>query len=356
MNSEFCVTEGGENKSVRLQDIAKHMGLAQSTVSRALAGHPAISEDTRAAVQLTASQLGYRFGSGARRPRKSTTRMIGLVVGALHNNFMTLLLEQLHDAFAEYGYHTTVIIDSLNEMEQLPAFRPLIDSYLDGVVFATATLDSRIVPELKRRGIPIVLVVRSVDTALADTVEIDNFHAGVEAARYLIELGHRRIGLALGPKNTSTSRDRAKGVLKFLDDIRLPLSSVSIMWGPYTNEHGYSCAIQLLAVDDPVTAIIAGNDTIALGVLEAACQSGVEVPTQLSVIGFDDTPLSGSPLIGLTTFRQPVEAMARTAARRLLERIRSRGVTPITRDVLPTQLIKRRSAGPAPTNRPGPID
>jgi LacI family transcriptional regulator len=332
------------------------MGLAQSTISRALAGHPAISEETRTAVQLTASQLGYRFGSGSRRPRKSTTRMIGLVVGALHNNFMTLLLEQLHDAFAELGYHTMVIIDSLNDTEQLPAFRPLIDSFVDGVVFATATSDSRIVPELKRRGIPIVLVVRSVDTALADTVEIDNFHAGVEAARYLLELGHRRIGLALGPKNTSTSRDRAKGVLKYLEDMHFPASSISTMWGPYTNEHGYSCAIQLLAECNPVTAIIAGNDTIALGVLEAACQSGVGVPAQLSVIGFDDIPLSGSPLIGLTTFRQPVQEMARTAARRLLERIHSRGVNPITRDVLPTQLIKRRSAGPAPSNRRRRVD
>jgi len=153
---------GARAGATRLQDIADHLGVSQATVSRALAGNAAISEATRAAVQQAATELGFRFGAGNRRVRKSTTRMIGLVVGNLHNSFMTQLLEALHDAFASYGYHTTLIIDSLNEVEQLARFRPLIDGYFDGMVFATATLDSKIVPELQRRGVPLVLVVRSV--------------------------------------------------------------------------------------------------------------------------------------------------------------------------------------------------
>lgn len=345
-----CVAPVTNQKSaparpVRLRDIATHLQVSQSTVSRALAGHPAISEATRGQVQQAAAELGFRFGAGNRRSRRSTTRMIGLVVGNLHNSFMTLLLEELHNAFAEYGYHTTLIIDSLNELEQLPTFRPLIDGFFDGMVFATATLDSKIVPELHKRGIPIVLVVRSVDGVSVDVVEIDNYHAGVEAARHLYSLGHRRIGLVLGQQNTSTSRDRARGVSDVFDADRD--TDVSVMWGLYTKEHGYSSAIQLLARTHPVTAVIAGNDTIALGVLEAAAQSGVCVPEALSVIGFDDNPLSGSPLVGLTTIRQPVETMARTAARRLLERIRSQNIGAATRDVLPTQLIVRRTTGSA---------
>jgi LacI family transcriptional regulator len=329
----------------RLQDIADHLGISQSTVSRALAGHPAISESTRAVVQQAAADLGFRFGAGNRRVRKSTTRMIGLVVGNLHNGFMTLLLEELHDAFASHGYHTTLIIDSLNEVEQLARFRPLIDGYFDGMVFATATLDSKIVPELQRRGVPLVLVVRSVDGVAVDTVEIDNLHAGAEAARHLQQLGHRRVALVMGPRNTSTARDRAKGALGML---RLGRDAESaILWGHYTTEHGYSSTMQVLARPEPPTAIIAGNDTIALGVLEAAKVSGVAVPKRLSVIGFDDNPASGSPLIGLTTVRQPVQAMARTTARRLLERIGAQNINQATRDLLPTQLIVRRTTGAA---------
>jgi LacI family transcriptional regulator len=104
----------------------------------------------------------------------------------------------------------------------------------------------------------------------------------------------------------------------------------------------------MLTQEKRVTAIIAGNDTIALGVLEAAARSNVSLPGQLSVVGFDDNPLSGSQLIGLTTIRQPVEIMARTAAKRLLERIRSKNVAPFHRDVLPTELIQRRTTGTAP--------
>ncbi len=334
--------------TVRLKDIADRLGLSQSTVSRALAGHPAISDATRQSVQQAASELGFRFGLGARRSRKSTTRMIGVVVGALHNSFMTLLLVELHDAFAEYGYHVSLIIDSLNEVEQLPTFRPLIDSYFEGMVFATATLDSKIVPELQRRGIPLVLVVRSIDSVPVDTVEIDNVRAGAEAARHLHELGHRRIGMVLGPENTSTSRDRVAGALEFLRATGLRDNDVTVMCGTYTTEHGYSSAFQMLGAKAAPTAIIAGNDTIALGVLEAAARSGITVPTGLSVVGFDDSPLSGSSLIGLTTIRQPVQAMARTAARRLVERIRSKNLAPVHRDVLPTELIQRRTTGPMP--------
>ena len=102
----------------------------------------------------------------------------------------------------------------------------------------------------------------------------------------------------------------------------------------------------MLRDPNPVTAIIAGNDTIALGILEAAKRSNIHVPAQLSIIGFDDMPLAGSPLIGLTSIRQPVEAMARTAARLLVERIRTGGVTAPSHDVLPIQLIRRESTGP----------
>ena len=157
-------------------------------------------------------------------------------------------------------------------MAQLLSFRPLIDGYFDGVVFATATLDSQTVPELQRRGVPRVLVVRSVDSVQVDMVEIDNFRAGVEAARYLYELGHRRIGLARGLYNTSTSRDRARGVSSFLESVKRPASRAGhLQHREWLRVHG-----PLLAWADPPSASIADNDTIALAVLEAAALSGVE--------------------------------------------------------------------------------
>ncbi len=331
---------------VRLEDVAERLGISVSTVSRSLAGHPAISSETRGAVQAVAAEMGYRIPSQGRSTRKSATKLIGVVVGALHNRFMTLLLTHLHDALQEFDYQITLMIDSMNDPENLLAFRPLIDGYLDGMIFATATLDSPVVAEMQRRGIPLVLVVRSVDDVRVDTVEIDNIHAGALAVEHLYQLGHRRIGLVMGSQNTSTSRDRVGGALQWLEGVGIAPTSVPLIYCDYTSEAGYSSAIAMLGEDNRVTGIVAGNDTIALGVLEAAKRQGIAVPQQLSVIGFDDMPLAGSPLVALTSIRQPVEAMARTAARRLVDRIRAGGMGAPVHDVLPIQLVRRDTTGP----------
>lgn len=327
----------------KLKDVANRAGVSISTVSRALSGHPAISAATRDAVQDAAAQLGYRMPMQGRKLRKSATKMVGVVVGALHNPFITSLIAHLHDAFDEAGYHMILIIDSMSESRCLQKLRPLIDGYLDGLVLATATLDSPVVAELKRRVIPLVLVVRSVDDATIDTVEIDNFHAGAEAARLLFELGHRRIGLVMGERNTSTSRDRSEGALSWLENQKICRQDIPLIYGTYTMESGYSSAMALLSDKEPVSAIIAGNDTIALGVLEAAKRKGISVPGKLSVLGFDDMPLAGTHVMSLTTIRQPVEMMARTTARRLLDRINGLIPTTGTREVLPVHLIQRET-------------
>ena len=337
-------------KNVRLQDIADVLELSASTVSRALAGNRAINEDTRESVQKTALSLGYNAPMQGARRRRVATRTVGVVMSVteMHNRFMTLLLEHVHQALLESGYHVMLIIDSMTDASQLSTFRPLIDGYLDGMIIASVTLDSLVVRELQRLGVPLVLVVRSMDGAEVDTVEADNVRGGAEAARHLYELGHRRIALVMGPANTSTSRDRAKGALDFLRSMGLPPEATPAMWNAYTSEAGYSGAVQLLAQSDPVTAILAGNDTIALGVLYAARYAGIEVPGRLSVVGFDDIPIAGSPLVRLTTIQHPVQEIARTAARRMVERIRNGALTPPLRDVLPTQLVRRDTTGPPP--------
>jgi LacI family transcriptional regulator len=337
------------SSSAKLEDIAKKLKVSVSTVSRALSGHPGISAATRASVQEAAAAAGYRIPAQARSTRKAATKMVGVVIGALHNRFMTQLLEHLHDALQDAGYQVTLLIDSMRDPAQLLAFRPLIEGYLDGMIFATATLDSPVVAELRRRGVPLVLVVRSVDGVQVDTVEVDNVQAGIEVARHLWALGHRRIGIVAGPQNTSTSRNRVLGILRFFEEQGQRLHDVPVLWGEYTTESGYSNAMKLLSADVPVSAICAGNDTVALGVLEAARRRGVAVPERLSVIGFDDIALAGSPLVSLTTVRQPVREMARTAARRLVERMRPGFVGPAVREVLPIELIRRDTTGPAPT-------
>jgi LacI family transcriptional regulator len=341
-------------RGVRLSDLAMELGLSASTVSRALSGNPAIRLETRTAVQRAAAEMGYaaprqRWGT------QRTGRMIGLAMSDLHNRFMTLLLEYIHDALLESGYRVTLIVDAMDcvtDAAALSAFKPLIDGYLDGLILGSVTLDAIVVAELRRLGVPLVLVARSLESSNVDIVEADNVRGGAEAARHLYELGHRKIGLAMGPANTSTSRDRAGGALQYFQSVGLPKESIRLVYDAYTSEAGYSCTVQMLAETKPVTAILAGDDSIAFGVLDAAKRMGIGVPARLSVIGFDDVPLAGSPLIGLTTIQHPAKEMARTAVRRILDRIKNGPLAPVTRDVFPIQLVRRDTTAVAPGPEP----
>ncbi|WP_250478210.1 MULTISPECIES: substrate-binding domain-containing protein [unclassified Caballeronia] len=296
-------------------------------------------------MHATASALGFRLPVSNRRPRKAATRLIGVVVGALHNSFMTQLLACLQDELQSIGYHMTLLIDSMNDSRNLFAYRPLIEGYLEGLIFATATLDSAVVQEMHERGIPLVLVVRGVIDVKVDLVEIDNADAGAVAVEHLLSLGHRRIGLILGPENTSTSRDRLIGVQRQMIKAGVPITSLDVRWGDYTSAAGLAHALSMFDAASPVTAIIAGNDTIAFGVLDAAKRRDIAVPGKLSILGFDDMPIASSSLISLTSIRQPVELMARVAVRRLIQRIRYGGSVEPAREVMPITLIRRGSTG-----------
>jgi LacI family transcriptional regulator len=214
------------------------------------------------------------------------------------------------------------------------------------MILLSATIDSFMVRELQRLGVPVLLAVRSMDDSKVDIVEPDNIFGGAEIMRHLYELGHRRIGLVMGPENSSTSRDRAKGALSYLREKGVPAENTPVMWNTFSYESGYSCASQMLSLQNRVTAIMAGGDSIALGVLDAARTKNIDVPSQLSVVGFDNIPLSGSRLIGLTTIDSSAKEMARVVCRRMLDRIRNGVLTPATRDVMPVHLIRRDTTAP----------
>ncbi len=302
-------------------------------------------------MQQAAVSMGYASNRPGKKKKNLPTRTVGVLlsVDQLHNRFMTMVLEHIHQDMLEFRYHVVVLIDpmnSANDAGHLSTFRPIIDEYLEGMILLSATTDSFMVRELQRLGVPVLLAVRSMDDSKVDIVEPDNIFGGAEIMRHLYELGHRRIGLVMGPENSSTSRDRAKGALSYLRERGVPAENTPVMWNTFSYESGYSCASQMLSLQNRVTAIMAGGDSIALGVLDAARTKNIDVPSQLSVVGFDNIPLSGSRLIGLTTIDSSAKELARVVCRRMLDRIRNGVLTPVTRDVMPVHLIRRDTTSP----------
>jgi LacI family transcriptional regulator len=335
---------------VTSQDVAREVGVSQPTVSRALAGDQAISQETREKVFAAAERLNYATKQST-RPRIAAnrrTRVIGVVVAAFTNSYYTILLERLHQELASAGYSTILMIDQYENSADLSRLQSLLDQTLDGILFTTATVDSAAVRILEQQAVPLVLAVRSVPRSEIDVIESDNFMGGKEAILHLLELGHRRIGFIFGPNNTSTSIQRFQGATAALAENGLQPDPRLCVWGPYSHDAGYSGVLRLWNSDQQPTAIFCGNDVIALGALDAARKHGIEVPGKLSVVGFDDIPMAGWSGIQLTTVRVGIGELALLAARRMLERIQSPKDPPGRRDVLPTSFIRRATTAPAP--------
>ncbi len=326
-----------ERRKATSSTVAEAAGVAQSTVSRALRGDPRVREDTRRLIETTAERLGYRpawAAPPAGPPER--TRSIGVISSDLTNPFFPTLLDPVHDELQLMGYRFVLFAERTDLPTGQEALVSLLNRSLDGVLVTTATLDSHLGEALA--GLPIVLLNRYIDGMDADRVTADNHHGGRTAARHLIDLGHRAVGVIRGPANTSTSRDRFAGVT----DSGLVLEERLVREGPYSHQSGYQNARELLRRPDPPTALLCGNDVIAFGALDAAKSLGLDVPGDVSVIGFDDVPMAAWEVFQLTTVRQPLADMARTAARLLVERIEHDGEIGAGRERLfATSLVKR---------------
>lgn len=274
------------------RDVAREVGVSQSTVSRALRGDPRVAPDTLARVIETAQRMKYMPNSAARSLITKRSNTIGVVVSDITNPFYPQLVDVLHDEFFLAGYRT-VLLNERTEGRGADDVLPQIQGRsVDGIVFASATLDSRVVDDFAARGIPITLLNRDIDGVDVDRVVSENLEGGRLAANTLVKLGHRRIALIAGPSNTSTGRDREAGFRAELAQHGLELDSALVRSGEYSHQSGYQWCLELLRLDEPPTAIFCGNDVIAFGALDASHRMGLIVPDDLSIIGYDDIAMS----------------------------------------------------------------
>ncbi|GAB6987712.1 LacI family DNA-binding transcriptional regulator [Nocardioides pyridinolyticus] len=321
--------------------MAEAVGVSQSTVSRALRGDPRVREETRRVITETAERLGYRpsWVAPAPPPRTGT---VGVVVSDLTNPFFPTLVTPVHDELRIMGYGVTLFAERTDIPTGQQALHNLLDRSIDGVLATTATLDSRLTEALGEREIPLVLLNRYVDGLDVDRVVADNHRGGGLAARHLLDLGHRRIGVIRGPANTSTSRDRHAGILEAFQDHGAELDQRLVLEGPFSHQSGYQHALRLLGAPEPPTALLCGNDVIAFGAIDAAKSLGLDVPGEVSIMGFDDVPMASWEVFQLSTVRQPLANMAREAARLLVERVEYDGEIGAGRERLfATSLVSR---------------
>jgi LacI family transcriptional regulator len=338
---------------VTSKDIARELAVSQSTVSRALRSDPRVAPATIARVLAAAERMGYSPNLAARSLITRRTSTVGVVVGDITNPFYPELVEVLHNELALSGFRTMLLNERTDALLERYVADLVGGGAVDGLVYASAVLDAPLVGATSGR-LPVVLVNRASDTADVDTVVSDNRNGGRLAAQLLVSRGHRRIAVVAGPANTSTARDREAGFAEQAAALGVRLAPELRRIGQFSHQSGYHWGLELLALEPRPTAVFAGNDVIAFGVLDAARRLGVGVPDQLSVVGFDDIDMARWEGFSLTTVRQPFEEMGRAAVRLLLERIgKHDGRVPPRKRVFPVEVVLRGTVGDAPVAAAG---
>jgi LacI family transcriptional regulator len=325
-------------------DVARRAGVSQPTVSRALRGDARVAAATRERVGAAAAALGY---VPSRRGRSLSTRATGqvaVVVSDLGNPFYTEAVQHLHAALEAAELRAVVLTDP---PERPPAPERLLDGSFDGAIVATALLGAPLPSELAARGLPVVQFNRAVDDRGLDACVSRNADGAAAVAALLAGLGHTRVGAILGPPETSTGRDRERGLRAGLHAAGLPLPDACVRHGAFAHATGDTAVRELLALAQPPTAVFCANDVIALGALNAAHALGVAIPRELTVVGFDDIAMAAWDVFGLTTVRQDLAAMARAAVALLVDRIADPDRA-ARRVEVPARLVLRTSHGAYP--------
>lgn len=307
-------------RPLNTRDIARLAGVSQATVSRVLQDHPAVSPDTRSRVRAALDQVGYRPNAAARALKMRRTGSVGVVVGRITNPLYPALLEIFGAEMAASALRMTVWDAGADgDAAALDALR---QRSVDGVIFTTATSDSRPLAAALADGLPVVLVNRVLDGEPCPQVGGYNLGGGAAVAAYFARHGRRAPALIAGPRLPSTLRDRERGFREALGaaGLALPHSRVARV-DAIGHDAGRDAMRRLLGRDDPPDAVFCVNDVLAMGAADACRALGVRVPADLWIVGYDDVEMAGWAAYDLTTLRQPLAAMAREALRLLRDRL-----------------------------------
>jgi LacI family transcriptional regulator/LacI family repressor for deo operon, udp, cdd, tsx, nupC, and nupG len=327
-------------------DIAKSLGVSNSTVSRALHGHADISSETRQAVLDRASQLDYQPNQLAYNLVKSKTNTIGMIVPEFHNPFFPNVIIGAHEVLTRAGYNLTIMQSNESYQVEISNTKAMLANRIDGLLISltqeTNNFDHLSVFE--KRGIPLVLFNRVCEQIDVPKVVVNDFEASFQAVEHLILSGYERIAHLGGPLTLLVSQERLRGYRAAMEKYGKTIEDHMIIQGMLTQQKARIYGQYLLDLTNRPDAIFAVNDSAAIEIMLMAKEKGISIPDELGVVGFSDNPESAYIGPGLTTIRQPTLEIGRTTADWILKLVDEENVTLPDKKVLKTELIVRGSS------------
>jgi LacI family transcriptional regulator len=334
--------------NVTIADVAEIAQVSKMSVSRVMNGQPGVSEKTRQRILEVIEQTGYVPNSGPNL-RPVGSKLIALLVPDITTTYMGEILRGVSGAAERLNYGLMLYTQgAVSNLQRTSYYLSLLGSSLvDGVLLVVPHDYEVIVNDLKQHDLPYVIIDHHSNRGDEPSVIATNRKGVLDAMRHLLALGHRRIGFITGRMDIACSHDRLQGYRDGLAEIRLPFDPDLIREGDFLQASGFQNTQSFLQLEQPPTAIIASNDIMALGAMDAAKDAGLAIGHDLSIVGFDDIDMASQTYPPLTTIRQPLAAMGETALDILVTLLHERTVLTPRRE-LPTELIIRGSTGQVP--------
>lgn len=326
-----------------IRDAASAAGVSVATVSRVINGSGPVSATARERVERAVAELGYRPNALARSLRTESTGTIGLVVSSILNPFFTELARAAEDVAIARGF--TMVLGNADEVaaKEERYIRELLEKRVDGLLLNPASADAPHIREIVDRGVPVVLIDRTVEGVEAPLVRADGAPAIRELVGHMAALGHRRLAIISGPVELRNGHERHAAFVSAAEEHGLAVAAHHERFGDFERESGAAAMTSLLTHDRP-DAVFVANGRMALGALEAAKAAGLTVGEDIGLASYDDDPFFDLLTPPLTAIRQPTRELGRLAMTTLLDRIGSRDAPPSLAP-LTTQLIVRASLG-----------
>jgi LacI family transcriptional regulator len=330
-----------------LEDIAKQAGVSRSTVSRVINNQPNVRDNVRERVLKVIQDTGYHPNAAARTLASQHSWMIGLVLPRSVSSFFAdpyfpRLTQGIAQACNQYNYTLALFLVSTKEDEQKIYPRLSRKGYLDGILVQSGQFGDQLIDQLATTGIPLVVVGRPTHMQQVNYIDVDNVQAAYGAITHLVSNGRCKIGMISGPADSPVSVDRKAGYLQAMKEHGLAIEDTLIAEGDFTEVSGHAAMERLLR--QKPDAVFAASDIMAIGAMRAIRETGLRVPEDVAVVGFDDLPIAVLPEPQLTTVHQPVYQFGYKAVEFLIDLIEN-GVFPPRCVMMDTELIIRDSCG-----------
>jgi len=327
-----------------IKEVADKAGVSVATVSRVFNNSPKVVEETRNRIILVAGELRYFPNHAARSLSTQRTESIGMLLPDLHGEFFSEVIRGVDETVQEQRHHL-VVSSSHNKKSEIQAALQMMRGRVDGLIVMSADIDAKSLKENLPSRLPVVLLNCFVDDNAFDSINIDNVGGAYHVVMHLFGHKHTRIAIINGTEKNHDATLRLKGYSKALEEQNIRREEELMFPGDFTDSAGYDAAKRILSMKKRPTAIFASNDSMAIGAMSALREFGVDVPTEIAVVGFDDIPIARIIRPKLTTVHIAINELGKLASETLFAAINAKDHHVQHHRLIPTTISIRESCG-----------